>query len=75
VHISNWPKADSKWYLGVRCRKCKSPILFALDRGEGNQQHAPFAKLILTCSQSGCGHQADYTGATISRFQKIAEAS
>ena len=34
VHISRWPKADH-WYLGVRCRKCRMPILFALDRREG----------------------------------------
>jgi hypothetical protein len=60
---------ESKWFLGVRCRKCSSPILFAQDRSEGEGALAPLAKLVLTCSQAGCGAKADYSGAAISRFQ------
>jgi len=74
VHISKWPKADTNWYLGVRCRKCRTPILFALDRSEGGQQFTPLAKLVLTCSQAMCGYQADYSMARVSRFQKTGQA-
>jgi hypothetical protein len=70
VQISKWPKADTNWYLGVLCRKCQSPILFALDKSEGKQEFASIPKLVLTCSQDTCGHQADYSKARVSRFQK-----
>jgi RNase P subunit RPR2 len=70
VHISKWPKADTQWYLGVRCQKCQSPILFAVDQSEGNKENAVIAKLVLTCSQANCGHRADYSKARVSRFQK-----
>jgi hypothetical protein len=61
-----------RWYLGVRCKKCRSPILFALDRseGEGKHQSLPAGKLVLTCPLDECRHQADYTGARLSRFLK-----
>lgn len=61
-----------RWYLGVRCRKCRLPILFALDSSDGaeKRQSASPGKLVLTCPLDNCRHQADYTGATISRFQK-----
>jgi hypothetical protein len=61
-----------RWYLGVRCRKCRTPILFALDRSEGTGQTAPVStgKLVLTCAIEDCKHQADYTAAAVSRFQK-----
>ena len=74
VNISRWPKADLRWYLGVRCRKCRMPILFAVDHGEGTgQSHSPAAgKLLLTCPVETCRHQADYTASSISRFQKQA---
>jgi len=74
VHISKWPKADTNWYLGVRCTKCRSPILFALDRSEGGQEFARPAKLVLTCSQDVCRHQADYSMAKVARFQKTGHA-
>jgi hypothetical protein len=61
-----------QWYLGVRCRKCRLPILFALDRREGAQTREPLSagRLVLTCPTDNCRHQADYTGARVSRFQK-----
>jgi hypothetical protein len=61
---------DTQWYLGVRCLKCKTPILFAVDRGEGTGQPAPMGKLVLTCSSPTCRVRADYTRTTVSRFQK-----
>jgi len=61
---------DLRWYLGVICRKCSTPILFGIDRSDGQSTYTPAAKLVLTCSQPGCRHQADYTKAKISRFQK-----
>jgi hypothetical protein len=70
VRISGWAKTEAAWYLGVHCGKCNSPILFALDRSENDQEFVPVAKLVLTCSQASCRHQADYSAATISRFQK-----
>jgi hypothetical protein len=71
VNVSSWPKADKQWYLGVRCRRCKVPILFAVDRSEGTGAQVPSAgKLVLTCSLETCRHRADYTTATVARFQK-----
>ncbi|PYS18020.1 MAG: hypothetical protein DMG11_34015 [Acidobacteria bacterium] len=70
MHISRWPKSDARWYLGVRCQKCEAPILFALDRSEGEGEPFRAEKLVLTCSQIACRHQADYSAATVSRFQK-----
>jgi hypothetical protein len=75
MKISQWPKADLQWYLGVRCKKCKAPILFALDRTEGTGEGAPMSagKLVLTCASEKCKHQADYSAAAVSRFQKQPE--
>jgi len=70
MHISQWPKSDNRWFLGVLCQNCHSPILFGLDRSDGESTYTPPAKLLLTCSQAECRHQADYSGAKISRFQK-----
>ncbi|PYR96741.1 MAG: hypothetical protein DMG12_25635 [Acidobacteria bacterium] len=71
MHISQWSKSvDTRWYLGVLCQKCKEPILFALDRSEGEAPFVPAAKLVLTCSQTECRHRADYSTAKVSRFQK-----
>jgi hypothetical protein len=68
---SQWSKSgDTRWYLGVKCRKCKTPILFGLDRGEGSGEVAPAGKLVLTCSNPECKQQADYSGAKVLRFQK-----
>jgi hypothetical protein len=69
VNLS-WAKPDERWYLGVRCRKCHLPILFALDRNDGQGQPVPTGKLVLTCAVDSCKHQADYTAAAVSRFQK-----
>jgi len=46
--------------------------LFALDRSEGVGKRQPLSsgKLVLTCPLDNCGHQADYTDAAVSRFQK-----
>lgn len=68
----SWARADVRWYLGVRCQKCKVPILFALDRSEGSEerQAPPAGKLVLTCTLDKCKHKADYTRAAVLRFQK-----
>jgi hypothetical protein len=70
MRISHWSKVDTKWYLGVRCLKCKAPILFALDHSDGEAQPALARKLLLTCTLGECRHQADYSGAIVYRFQK-----
>ncbi len=70
MRISHWSKIDTKWYLGVRCLKCSSPILFALDHSEGGSQPPSPGKLLLTCPLPECRDQADYSKATVSRFQK-----
>src|SRR6267378_2111201 len=72
VNISRWPKANMHWYLGVRCHKCRVPILFARDRSEGEVDvpPPPAGKLVLTCPMDTCRHQADYTASTVARFQK-----
>ena len=75
MRISQWPKVDTKWYLGVRCRKCRTPILFALDHSEGEGNPSPAGKLVLTCGLAECRHQADYSGAAVARFQKQADAA
>ena len=75
MRISQWPKSvEAKWYLGVKCQKCRTPILFALDRTEGEGRPAPPAKLFLTCPQAECKHQADYSAAAVSRFKKGPDA-
>ena len=70
MRITQWSKADTKWYLGVRCQKCDVPILFALDHSDGEVQPARAGKLVLTCPLAECRHQADYSKAAVSRFQK-----
>jgi hypothetical protein len=67
-----WARTDQRWYLGVRCRKCHSPILFAVDHSEGVQgrQTPPPATLVLTCTIDKCKYKADYTGAVVLRLQK-----
>jgi transcriptional regulator with XRE-family HTH domain len=50
--------------------KTESPILFALDHSDGEVQPVPAGKLLLTCPLAKCRHQADYSTATVSRFQK-----
>jgi hypothetical protein len=75
MRISRWPKSvDTRWYLGVLCFKCRTPILFALDRTEGAGQAVAAGKLVLTCSAPECHHQADYSKAKVSRFQKSQES-
>jgi hypothetical protein len=69
MRISSWSKVDTRWYLGVDCRKCGAPILFALDHS-GEVHRVPSGKLLLTCANQECRHRADYSTATISRFQK-----
>jgi hypothetical protein len=64
------PKTETRWYLAVRCEKCESPIMFALDHTEGGRDNPPAAKLVLTCAGDTCRHRADYTAAAILRFQK-----
>ncbi len=52
------------------CEHCASPILFSLDRSEGNGPMSRSVKLVLTCGKSECGMRADYSGAAVSRFRK-----
>ena len=68
--VTHWSKIDTKWYFGVHCRKCSSPILFALDHSDGGSEPLFHGKLLLTCPVPACRDQADYSTATISRFQK-----
>ena len=75
MRIASWSKVDNRWYLGVQCRKCEEPILFALDHSTGEVQPAPPAKLLLTCARQECRHRADYSTATVSRFQKPVSAT
>jgi len=72
MNVSYRSKVDLRWYLAVRCEKCHDPILFALDRGEGEENRPPplTEKLVLTCTRDRCKHRADYTGAAVLRFQK-----
>jgi hypothetical protein len=67
-----WSHNEQRWYLGVRCRKCHSPILFAVDHSGGGpgQQAPPAGMLVLTCTIADCKHKADYTGAVILSLQK-----
>ena len=67
-----WSRTEERWYLGVRCRRCHSPILFAVDHSDGSQgtQSAPAGTLVLTCTIDDCRHKADYTGAVVLRLQK-----
>ena len=70
MRIPRWSNVDTRWYLGVHCRKCGAPILFALDHSDGEVRPTAPGKLLLTCVSSECRHQADYSTAMISRFQK-----
>jgi hypothetical protein len=70
MRISPRSKVDTKWYLGVRCWKCGTPILFGLDHSDGEVPPVPAGKLLLTCPLAECRHQADYSTATVARFQK-----
>jgi hypothetical protein len=70
MNISTWHKSvATAWYFGVQCKKCATPILFAVDR-TGDNTWVPTEKLVLTCSSADCRHQADYSKAQVSRFQK-----
>src|SRR5262245_33250073 len=68
---------EVRWYLGVRCKKCRTPILFALDySGQHGGPATPLpGKLVLTCSVEQCRHRADYSGVPIGKFQKSAMAA
>jgi len=75
MKMSVWPRADLRWYLGVTCRKCRQPILFAIDHSDGliGELPASAGKLVLTCAMDQCRHRDDYTSAAVSRFQKQPE--
>jgi len=77
VRISRWARVDTRWYLAVRCVKCRLPIMFSVDHSEGvpERQLPPPGKLVLTCTVSACGHKADYTSADVMRFQKQPEVT
>ena len=67
-----WSRPEQRWYLGVRCRRCHSPILFAVDHNEGTEANEPpsAGMLVLTCTIDDCKHRADYTNAVVLRLQK-----
>ena len=66
-----WSSGDKRWYLGVRCQKCRTPILFAVDSSDGEQGQARrAATLVLTCAVDTCRHKADYTNSAVLRLQK-----
>src|SRR4029434_4807817 len=62
----------TRWYFGVKCRKCATPILFGQDRSEGKTPFTGAAKLLLTCSKPSCSHRADYSVDQVSRFRRKA---
>jgi hypothetical protein len=66
--------ADPRWYFGVYCRQCRAPIVFGVDHTAGETAFTPVEKLLLTCSDTACRHQVDYSKATVSLFQKTANA-
>ena len=61
---------DKRWYVGVVCEYCRSPILFGLDRSEGYGPLGKCLRLVLTCVGPQCARQADYSGAPVLRYQK-----
>ena len=71
MQFSRYSKSTEKrWYLGVLCARCRSPILFGLDRTEGRGPFEPPMKLFLTCNEAQCGHRADYSGATVFPYER-----
>jgi hypothetical protein len=76
MHLSGHPRSlEKRWYLGVLCRKCKAPILFARDFSDGKSDRQWAGKLVLTCAAPECRSSADYSDAKISRFQKSSDSS
>jgi hypothetical protein len=76
MHLSGHPRSlEKRWYLGVLCRTCKTPILFARDFSDGKGDRPSAGKLVLTCGEPECRRSADYSNAKISRFQKSATLS
>jgi hypothetical protein len=76
MHLSGHPRSLAKrWYLGVLCRTCKAPILFARDFSDGKSVRPAGGKLVLTCAEPACQRSADYSNAKISRFQKSSSSS
>lgn len=71
MNLTRPRKNDTRWYLGVRCQRCRTPILFGLDHSEGGREALPTSrKLLLTCSLDKCRYRADYTAEKVLRFQK-----
>jgi hypothetical protein len=63
-------KKDKRTYFGVLCRKCCYPILFGVDPSDGNGPVRGAVTLTLTCADTACGWQDDYTYAPVSRYRK-----
>jgi hypothetical protein len=68
-------KQDTRTYFGVVCHKCRSPILFGVDRSAGSGPIRPAATLRLTCGETACGWQGDYTRAPVARYRKGSEGA
>lgn len=68
-------KTDTRMYFGVVCHKCRSPILFGVDRSSGSGPIRPAAVLTLTCSETACGWRDDYAAAPVARYRKGREGA
>jgi hypothetical protein len=74
MRISHWSKVDTRWYLGVLAGNAKRQFYLLSTRATGEVRPSPAGKLLLTCPPAECRHQADYSAATVSRFQKESSA-
>jgi len=70
---TSWTRVDTRWYLAVNCQACSTPIPFAVDYSDREQPPEPAGMLFLTCAAEQCGHRANYTAATVLRYQKQLE--
>ena len=66
---------DPRWYLGVYCSQCGAPVVFGVDHTGGGSPVTPVERLLLTCADSQCRHQAEYGKATVTLFRKNAESN
>jgi hypothetical protein len=66
---------DPRWYVGVYCNKCQAPIVYGVDHTSGGAPVTQAERLLLTCADSQCRNQADYSKATVTLFQKNADSS
>jgi hypothetical protein len=75
MQLSTARKKDKRTYFGVLCRKCCDPILFGVDPSDGNAPVRGAVALTLTCADSACGWQDDYTHAPVLRYRKSVDGA